>query len=305
MSVWLIRRIFLSLATLFVILSLSFLLVRLTPGNPFSAERKIPESILRQLETKYGLSGTLWEQYQSYVKDVLRGDLRLSTKFRDCSVNEIIAQTLPVSMTLGIIAFTLALVIGVFLGSVAAVYQGKWIDRACMIGALCGISLPTYVVAPTLVLIFGIHFRWLPVAGWGSLDQLLLPSLCLALPYAASVARLMRTSLLEVLTQDFVRTARAKGLTESRIIIQHALRVALLPIVSYGGPLAANLLTGSIVIEQLFHIPGIGSFFVNSVLNRDLFVVGGTVIVYSVVLVSLNLLTDLFYMLLDRRIRLT
>jgi len=302
---FLFRRLLLMLLTLFTVVSLTFLLMRLAPGNPFSADRKIPPSILQELESKYGLSGTIGQQYRSYLKDVIRGDLRISTKYRDWSVNEILSQTLPVSMALGSAAFCLTLLIGISLGSFAALYQGQWQDRSFMFIALLGISIPSYILAPLFILFFGLHLGWLPVAGFGNWDQWILPVFCLALPFSASVARLVRTSLLDVLTQDFIRTARSKGLAESQIIIRHALRVALLPVLSYAGPLAANLLTGSMVVEQIFKIPGMGPFFINSVLNRDLFVVGGIVLVFSLILMSLNLFVDLLYTVLDRRIKLS
>lgn len=305
MFLFFIRRLGLMILTLWAVISLTFFLMRLAPGNPFSADRKIPDSILRELESRYGLSGNMFEQYLSYLGDVLQGDLRISTKYRDWSVNEILAQTLPISMTIGIGAFFITLSLGILLGSLAALYQGKWQDRSLMLIALLGISIPSYILAPLFILIFGLHLGWLPVAGFGSFDQLLLPLFCLSLPFSASVARLVRTSLLEVLTQDFIRTARAKGLEESKIIIRHALRVALLPVLSYSGPLAANLLTGSMVVEQIFKIPGMGPFFVNSVLNRDLFVVGGIVIVFSLILMTLNLFVDFLYTFLDRRIKLS
>jgi oligopeptide transport system permease protein len=209
---------------------------------------------------------------------------------------------LPVSVTLGGIAFCLATSIGVFLGCLAASYQHSWIDRSAMLGALVAISLPSFVIGPLLVLIFAIYFPLFPVGGWGNLQSLILPSITLAAPYAAYIARLTRASMLEVLTQDFVRTARAKGLPESQVVYKHALRVAILPVVSFLGPLAANLLTGSIVVESIFSIPGAGGFFVNSVLNRDGFLLAGVVIVYCALLVLFNLVADILYGVLDRRI---
>jgi oligopeptide transport system permease protein len=203
---------------------------------------------------------------------------------------------------LGGIAFCLATGAGVFLGSLAASYQHSWIDRSAMLGALVAISLPAFVIGPLLVLIFAIYVPLFPVGGWGNLQSLVLPSITLAAPYAAYIARLTRASMLEVLTQDFVRTARAKGLPESQVVYKHALRVAILPVVSFLGPLAANLLTGSIVVESIFSIPGAGGFFVNSVLNRDGFLLAGVVIVYCTLLVLFNLGADILYGVLDRRI---
>ena len=289
-------------AVLFCVVSITFFLIRLMPGGPFDRERKLPEQIEKALLARYKLDGPILNQYFGYLGDLLHGDLRLSTKYRDRSVNEILADALPVSATLGVIAFVLATVGGVFVGSLAASYQHSWIDRSAMLGALFAISLPSFVIGPLLILIFAIDSQLLPVGGWGTWRSLILPSITLAAPYAAYIARLTRASMLEALTQDFVRTARAKGLPESQVVYKHALKVAILPVVSFLGPLAANLLTGSIVVENIFSIPGAGGFFVNSVLNRDGFLLGGIVIVYCVLLVLFNLVVDILYGWLDRRI---
>jgi oligopeptide transport system permease protein len=290
------------LIILFCVISITFFLVRLMPGGPFDRERKLPPNIEKALLAKYKLSGPILEQYFDYLSDLLHGDLRLSTKYRSRTVNEILAESLPVSATLGGIAFVLATVGGVVLGSLAAARQHTWIDRTAMFAALFAISLPSFVIGPILILVFAIYDPVLPVGGWGNLQSLVLPSITLAAPYAAYIARLTRASMLEVLTQDFVRTARAKGLSEARVIYKHALRVAILPVVSFLGPLAANLLTGSIIVESIFSIPGAGGFFVNSVLNRDGFLLAGVVIVYCALLVLFNLLVDVLYGILDRRI---
>lgn len=288
---------------LFCVVSITFLLIRLSPGGPFDGERKIPEAIERELLAKYKLDGSLWEQYSGYLGDLVRGDLRLSTKYRNRSVNEILAQTLPVTLALGGLAFVVATVGGIWLGTLAAMHQHTWRDAGAMLLALAAISLPSYIVGPLLILIFGLDLGWLPVGGWGSWQNLILPAITLAAPAMASIARLMRGSMVETLQQDFVRTARAKGLRESAVVYRHALRIAVLPVVSYLGPLAAHLLTGSIVVETIFHIPGAGGFFVHSILNRDGFLLGGMVIVYCVLLVLFNLAVDLTYGVLDRRIR--
>jgi oligopeptide transport system permease protein len=289
---------------LFCVVTITFFLVRLMPGGPFDRERKLPEHIEKQLLAKYKLDGPLFEQYFNYLGDLLHGDLRLSTKYRSRSVNEILADSLPVSGLLGGIAFCVATVGGVFLGSLAAAKQQTWIDRTAMLAALFAVSLPSFVIGPILVLVFAIEWPVLPVGGWGNLQSLILPSITLAAPYAAYIARLTRSSMLEVLTQDYIRTARAKGLSNTAVIYKHGLRVAILPVVSFLGPLAANLLTGSIVVESIFSIPGTGGFFVNSVLNRDGFLLAGVVIVYCSLLVLFNLVVDLLYGLLDRRISL-
>jgi oligopeptide transport system permease protein len=288
---------------LFCVVSITFLLIRLSPGGPFDGERKIPEAIERELLAKYKLDGNLWEQYSGYLGDLVRGDLRLSTKYRNRSVNEILAQTLPVTLALGGLAFVLATVGGIWLGTLAAMHQHTWRDAGAMLLALTAISLPSYIVGPLLILLFGLDLGWLPVGGWGSWQNLILPAITLAAPAMAAIARLMRGSMAETLQQDFVRTARAKGLREGAVVYRHALRIAVLPVVSYLGPLAAHLLTGSIVVETIFHIPGAGGFFVHSILNRDGFLLGGMVIVYCVLLVFFNLAVDLTYGVLDRRIR--
>src|SRR3984957_8442495 len=289
---------------LFCVVTITFFLVHLMPGGPFDRERKLPEHIEKQLLAKYKLDGPIFEQYAGYLSDLLHGDLRLSTKYRSRSVNEILADSLPVSGLLGGIAFCVATIGGVFLGSLAAANQQTWIDRTAMLSALFAVSLPSFVIGPVLVLVFAIDWPVLPVGGWGTFRSLILPSITLAAPYTAYIARLTRSSMLEVLTQDYIRTARAKGLSDNAVIYKHGLRVAILPIVSFLGPLAANLLTGSIVVESIFSIPGTGGFFVNSVLNRDGFLLAGVVIVYCTLLVLLNLVVDLLYGFLDPRISL-
>lgn len=303
MILTLIKRLGAMGLVLFCVVSMTFILIRLSPGGPFDGERKIPAAIERELLAKYKLDGSLWEQYTGYLGDLVRGDLRLSTKYRNRSVNEILAQTLPVTLALGGLAFALAAVGGIWLGTLAAMHQHTWRDTGAMLLALAAISLPSYIVGPLLILIFGLDLGWLPVGGWGSWQNLILPSITLAAPAMASIARLMRGSMVETLQQDFVRTARAKGLREAAVVYRHALRIAVLPVVSYLGPLAAHLLTGSIVVETIFHIPGAGGFFVHSILNRDGFLLGGMVIIYCVLLVLFNLAVDLTYGVLDRRIR--
>lgn len=304
MIAMLLRRLVSLVAVLGIVISATFFLIRLSPGGPFDAERKLPEAIEKQLLAKYKLDGTLWEQFTGYWGDLIRGDLRLSTKYRNRSVNEILAQTLPVTFTLGAIAFLIATTAGVWLGTFAATRHRHAGDTFAMLGALIAISLPSFVIGPLLILVFALDLRWFPVGGWGSFSQMILPAITLAAPYVAYIARLMRSSMLDTLNQDFVRTARAKGLAERVVLWKHALRVAILPVVTFLGPLAAHLLTGSIVVETIFHIPGAGGFFVHSIQNRDGFLLGGVVIVYCVLLVVFNLLVDIAYTVLDRRIAL-
>jgi ABC-type dipeptide/oligopeptide/nickel transport system permease component len=304
MASFFFRRLLSFILVLWSVVTLTFFLVRLAPGGPFSRERKIPPAIEQQLLARYKLNGSLFEQYTDYLGDLLKGDLRLSTKYRDRSVNELIGDGLPVSAALGFCAFLIATFGGILLGSVAALRQHSWLDAASMLGALALISVPTFVAGPLLALVFGLWLGWLPVGGWGQPESILLPALTLAGPAMAYVARLTRSSLLEVLSQDFIRTARSKGLADSKVVLRHALKLALLPVVSFLGPLAANLLTGSIVVETLFNIPGMGGYFVHSILNRDVFLLTGVVIVYCTLLVGLNLLVDVLYSVLDRRIQL-
>lgn len=301
---FLLRRILLAIPVFFIVVSATFLLVRLAPGTPFASERKLPAATEQRLKEKYQLDGTLGQQYLAYWSRLLRGDLGESLKFRNRTVSEILAQTLPKSLTIGALAMLIALGLGTVLGTAAAVHQDTPRDRAAMLAALAGICMPSFVLAPLAILLFAILLPIFPVAGWGTPSHLVLPALCLGLPYAAYCARLMRTSMLDVLTQDFVRTARAKGLPESAVVYRHALRVAALPLVSFAGPLAAHVLTGSLIVEEIFKVPGIGPFFVNAVFNRDPFLMGGCVIVYFTLLVLFNLIVDILYTVLDRRIQL-
>ena len=298
-----IRRITSLPVVLLCVITITFFLIRLSPGGPFDSERKLPAAIEKQLLAKYKLDGPILAQYTGYLGDLIHGDLRLSTKYRNRSVNEILAQTLPVTLTLGATALLIAITAGVWLGAFAASRPGTLAEGGALALTLFSISLPSFVLGPLLILIFSIKLGWLPVGGWGTPQQLLLPAVTLAIPYAAMIARLLHDSLRETLAEDFVRTARAKGLSEHAVVYRHALRVAILPVVSYLGPLAANLLTGSIVVETIFHIPGAGGFFVNSILNRDGFLLGGVVIVYCLLLMLFNLLVDLSYRFLDRRIQ--
>ena len=302
------------LLVLFFVITTTFFLVKAMPGGPFTSEKNMPDSIRKQLLARFNLGGSNWEQYTTYLglrrnvsgqySGLFQGDLQLSTKYRDRSVAELLRDSLPISVTLGIAAFLIATTGGIWLGSLAAVRHRTPTDTGAMLAALFLISIPAFVIGPVLVLIFAIHLAWLPVGGWGSWASLVLPAITLAGPYIAYIARLMRTSMLEVLGQDFIRTARAKGLNDARVIYKHALKVAVLPVVSYLGPLAANLLTGSLVIETIFNLPGAGPFFINSILNADIFLLEGVVIVYCTVLVVLNLAVDIAYTFLDRRIAL-
>lgn len=312
---FILRRIFALCFVLLFAVTFTFCLLRLAPGSPFALGEKqsSPERIAQQ-EWKFDLDRSipsqcarylgLWRKNRGDFSGLLQGDLQPCLKYKDRTVTELIAQTLPVSAILGSAALLIATISGVWLGALAAVKRATWVDTATMLGALAAISIPTFVTGPALVLVFSLWLGWLPVGGWGGLASLILPAITLAGPFIAYIARLTRTSLLEVLNQDFVRTARAKGLAESRVIFKHVLKVAILPVVSFLGPLAASLLTGSLVIERVFNLPGMGDFFVNSVLNRDVFLCCGSVAVYCTLLVSMNLAVDIAYQSLDPRIRL-
>jgi oligopeptide transport system permease protein len=300
-----LRRLLGALPTFFLIVTLAFFLIRLAPGGPFDEEQALAPEVKANLERAYGLDRPIHEQYLRYLAGLVQGDLGPSMRLRDFTVNELIATGLPVSLTLGFSAVALALLLGVPLGVYAAVRQNTWADHLVMGVAVLGIAIPVYVVAPLLALVFGIYLRWLPVAGWepGSVRDLVLPVVALALPTLAYVARLMRGSLLEVLRLPHVRTARAKGLSNGAVLWRHALPPAFLPVLSYLGPATAAVLTGSLVVETIFGLPGMGRYLVQGALNRDYTLVMGKVIVYAGLILSLNLAVDLLYGVLDPRVR--
>lgn len=301
---FLLRRAFSSVIVIFCVISITFLLARITPGGPFDKEKEPPPHVKEALLTRYKLNGTLWQQYVAYISSVARLDLGLSTKYRDWRVSELLRQKMPNSFVLGGVAFAIASCAGVLLGTLAAVRKDTWTDRGAMFGALLAISVPSFISGPFLIAIFALWLGWLPVGGWGTTAQMILPAICLAAPYVAYVARLMRNSLLDVMKSDFLRTARAKGLPLTTAVAKHAVKVAILPVVTFLGPLAAHLLTGSMIVESVFNISGAGMIFVNSIQNRDVFLLSGAVIVYCVLLVLFNLVVDVVYTLLDKRIRL-
>ncbi len=301
---FLLRRALSSVIVIFCVISITFILGRITKGGPFDREKEPPPHIKEALLTRYKLNGTVWEQYTAYVGSLMRFDLGLSTRYRDWRVSELLRQKMPVSFALGSLAFVIAACAGVTLGTLAAMKKDAWVDRAAMFGAVLSISIPPFISGPVLIAVLVLWLGWLPVGGWGTARQTILPALCLAAPYIAYIARLMRNSLLDVLKSDFMRTARAKGISESHAIAKHAVKVAILPVVTFLGPLAAHLLTGSMIVESIFNISGAGMIFVNSIQNRDVFLLGGAVIVYCVLLVIFNLLVDVIFSLLDKRIKL-
>jgi oligopeptide transport system permease protein len=305
MSRHVVRRLLVSLPTLFLIVTLSFFMMRLAPGGPFDQERPIPPEILRNIERTYHLDEPLWQQYLRYLGGVVRGDFGPSYRTKDFTVTELLAAGAPASLKVGGLAVLLATGLGLAAGITAALRQNSWLDYTAMSLAMIGIAIPNFVMAPLLTLIFGVYLGWLPVGGWGggALPFLVLPVVSLALPQVARVARLSRGAMIEQLHANHIRTARAKGLRERLVLLRHALPGALLPVVSYLGPMTAALLTGSVVIESIFSIPGIGRYFVQAALDRDYTVVMGVVIVYAALIILLNLLVDLVYGLLDPKVR--
>ena len=302
MKAYVIRRVLELIPTALIIVLGSFALVRLAPGSPFSSEKEIPPEVRRQLDAKYGFDKPLPEQFLRYLGNLLRGDLGPSTKYPQRSVNEIIADGFPVSLTLAGVALVWSLLVGVTAGIIGAVRQNTIWDHAAMGAALVGISIPSFVLGPLLVLIFALRLHLLPPAGWGDWRHVILPGLTLGTIYAASIARLTRGGMLEVVRSDFIRTARAKGLSERLVIWRHMLRGGLLPVVSYLGPAIASMLTGSVVVEKIFNVPGIGPYFVDAAFNRDYFLVMGIVLLYAFFLLLLNLVVDVTYGFLDPRI---
>jgi oligopeptide transport system permease protein len=300
------RRLLVAIPTLFLVVTLAFFMMRAAPGSPFDMDRKLSPEIERHVRELYGMNKPLPQQYLDYVGGVLHGDLGPSLKYKDKSVLQILRENYPVSLTLGLSAILIAGVSGVGLGIVSALRQNRPADYGVMAVAVLGVCVPTFVTAPLLILAFGSKLGWLPVGGWngGALANLVLPVAVLALPQIAIISRLTRAGMIEVLRSNYIRTARAKGLPARRIVLHHALRAAILPLVSYLGPACAGLLTGSLVVEKIFNLPGLGKFFVISALQRDYTVVMGMVIVYAGLILILNLLADLLYALLDPRVRL-
>ncbi len=302
---YVLRRLLGALPTLWAVITIAFLLVRLAPGGPFDQEKVLPPEIKASLDRAYGLDRPLPEQYLRYLGRLAVGDLGPSMRLRDFSVNELIATGLPVSLTLGGLALLLAVGVGIPLGVLAARHRGALVDHAVMGLAVLGIALPAYVTAPALALLFAVHLHWLPVAGWerGRPLDLLLPVLSLGLPTLAYLARLTRACVLEVEAAPFVRAALARGLAPRVVLWRHVLPQALSPVLSYLGPAAAAVLTGSLVVETLFGLPGMGRFLVEGALNRDYTLVLGKVIVYAVLVIGINLLVDVLQALLDPRLR--
>lgn len=305
MGAFIVKRIAALVPTLLVVVTMVFFMVRLAPGGPFDTEKAAPPEAQAALEEKYKLDAPLSEQYTDFVGDlVFKGDLGPSFKYPGRTVNEVIGTSLPVSMQLGVFAMLFALLIGIPAGIIGATKQNQWQDSAAMSAAMLGISVPRFVLAPILIFVFALTLYLLPVARWETWRHMVLPVICAGLPTSAYVARLTRGGMLEVIHSDFIRTARAKGLEERVVITRHALRGGLLPVVSFLGPGFSGLLVGSVVVEQIFNIPGMGKYFVEAAINRDYNIVMGVTLVYASILMTMNALVDIAYAYLDPRVRL-
>jgi len=298
------RRLLGLIPTLLMLITVAFFLIRVAPGGPFDAEKTLPPEVEANLHAKYHLDEPLLQQYFRYLGQVAVFDFGPSYHYKDWTVNELIGQGYPISLTVGLAAMVLAFFLGTFLGIAAALRQNTAVDYSLMGFAMLGISIPNFVIAPILILLLAVYAGWLPAGGWDwSIASMVLPVVTLALPVTAYIARLTRGSMIEVLHSNFIRTARAKGLPESVVIRRHALRPALLPVISFLGPATAGMISGSVVIERIFSIPGLGSYFVQGALNRDYTLVMGVVIFYGVLIIVLNFLVDLIYAWLNPKIR--
>ena len=301
---YILRRLLWAIPTLVLLITLAFFLMRIAPGGPFDSEKNLPPQIEANLNARYHLDEPLIQQYFRYLGQIIKGDLGPSFQYRDWTVNELIAEGFPVSLTVGGLAMLLAFVVGCSIGIVAALRQNTAVDYGTMGFAMLGISIPNFVVAPLLILLLAVYAGWFPAGGWEwNLQHMILPVVTLAMPMIAYIARLMRGSMIEVLHSNFIRTARAKGLSEATVIRRHALKPALLPVISFMGPATAGLITGSVVIEKIFSIQGIGSYFVQGAMNRDYTLVMGVVIFYGALIIFFNFLVDLIYAWLNPRVR--
>ncbi|EPB4119567.1 oligopeptide ABC transporter permease OppB [Klebsiella pneumoniae] len=302
---FILRRCLEAIPTLFILITISFFMMRLAPGSPFTGERTLPPEVMANIEAKYHLNDPIMTQYFNYLKQLAHGDFGPSFKYKDYSVNDLVAASFPVSAKLGFAAFLLAVVIGVAAGVIAALKQNTRWDYAVMGVAMTGVVIPSFVVAPLLVMIFAITLHWLPGGGWngGALKFMILPMAALSLAYIASIARITRGSMIEVLHSNFIRTARAKGLPMRRIILRHALKPALLPVLSYMGPAFVGIITGSMVIETIYGLPGIGQLFVNGALNRDYSLVLSLTILVGALTILFNAIVDVLYAVIDPKIR--
>ena len=299
-----LNRLLQAIPVLLIVISATFLLVHSAPGGPFSADKAVPPEVIKALEAQYNLDQPLWQQYISYLGDVVQGDFGPSFKYSGRTVNELIAAGIPATAELALYAMLVALIIGVSAGVVAAMRPNTFQDYVSMSAAMLGICMPSFLLGPLLVLVFGIYLEWLPVSGWGDMPgDKIMPAITLGTGYAAYIARLSRGGMLEVLSQDYIRTARAKGLSEPVIIFKHAMRGGLIPVVAFLGPAFAGLLGGSFVVETIFQIPGLGRFYVQAAFNRDYTMILGMTIFFATLIILFNLLSDMLAIWLDPKLR--
>ncbi|ASC56673.1 oligopeptide ABC transporter permease OppB [Vibrio vulnificus] len=302
---FIIKRIFEAIPTMLVLITVSFFLMRFAPGNPFSSEKPLPPEVMANIEAKYGLDKPVLEQYTTYLFNVIQGDFGPSFKYLDYSVNELISVALPVSAKVGFIAFIFTVILGVTVGTIAALKHNTWVDYTIMSTAMIGVVMPSFVLAPALIYLFALHWDLFPAGGWhdGGLKYLVLPVIGMSLLYVATFARITRGSMIETLNSNFIRTARAKGLSYPYIIVKHALKPAMLPVVSYMGPAFVGIITGSVVIETIFGLPGIGKLFVNAAFNRDYSLVMGVTILIGFLFILFNAIVDILLAMIDPKIR--
>ncbi|EJN6826898.1 oligopeptide transporter permease [Vibrio cidicii] len=302
---FIIKRIFEAIPTMLVLITVSFFLMRFAPGNPFSSEKPLPPEVMANIEAKYGLDKPVFEQYTTYLFNVVQGDFGPSFKYLDYSVNELISVALPVSAKVGFIAFIFTVIVGVTIGTIAALKHNTWVDYTIMSTAMIGVVMPSFVLAPALIYLFSLHWDIFPAGGWhdGGLMYIVLPVIGMSLLYVATFARITRGSMIETLNSNFIRTARAKGLSYRYIIIKHALKPAMLPVVSYMGPAFVGIITGSVVIETIFGLPGIGKLFVNAAFNRDYSLVMGVTILIGFLFILFNAIVDILLAMIDPKIR--
>jgi oligopeptide transport system permease protein len=299
------KRIFEAIPTMLVLITISFFLMRFAPGNPFSSEKPLPPEVMANIEAKYGLDKPVFEQYTTYLYNVVQGDFGPSFKYLDYSVNELISVALPVSAKVGFIAFIFTVIMGITVGTIAALKHNTWIDYTIMSTAMLGVVMPSFVLAPALIYLFSLHWNIFPAGGWhgGTYMYIVLPVIAMSLLYVATFARITRGSMIETLNSNFIRTARAKGLSYRYIVLKHALKPALLPVVCYMGPAFVGIITGSVVVETIFGLPGIGKLFVNAAFNRDYSLVMGVTILIGFLFILFNAIVDILLALIDPKIR--
>lgn len=302
---FIIRRVLVAVPTILALITVSFVLMHAAPGGPFTNERNVPAAVMENIEAKYNLDKPLWQQYFIYVGNVAQGDLGPSFRYKDFTVNELIESSFPRSAYIGAWSFLFVMVFGVGLGVIAALKQNRWPDYTVMTAAMTGVVFPNFVMAPLLVLLFAVTLRWLPAGGWegGQVEYIVMPIIAMATSYIAQVARITRSSMIETLRSPYIRTARAKGIPRRKIVLRHALKPALIPVVSYLGPAFVGIITGSVIIDQVFSTGGIGQHFVNGAINRDYSLILGITILVGVLTIVFNAVVDILYTWLDPRVR--